>query len=72
MSMRTNRSTKKVFPIRETSTMTFYEGPLGEISVPKKTRICTVCGQEAFMNIDEIQRHRKHGGKLILKPELRK
>lgn len=52
-------------PIRETSTHTYYQGPLGEIAVPKKTRQCSVCGEREFLTGEAITKHHKHGGKLL-------
>ena len=52
-------------PIRSTSTHDYYAGSLGEISVPKMTRVCSVCGKRAMFNMDEIMFHRKHNGVLL-------
>jgi hypothetical protein len=47
--------------VHSSPTHEYFEGPLGEISVPKKTRRCKGCGAEFAFTVEEVFRHKKHG-----------
>ncbi len=47
--------------VMPSATHEYFEGPLGEIAVPRKTRRCKGCGMEFIYTIEEMARHRKHG-----------
>ena len=51
--------------IRSTPTHDYHSGPLGEISVPKLTRVCSVCGKPDVFNMDNVSFHKQHGGILV-------